>query len=74
MGVVASGELVRCANPTCPSVKRGRPRVLVEVELAPGSRVTVPSCRACGWSTTVLVASSGAWEYRCSPERMEPRG
>jgi hypothetical protein len=70
-GVEAQVRLERVcgANPACPAIKHGRPRLLVLARLMPKSAVEPPKCRSCGWVTRLMVLPDGTPELRAWPAR-----
>lgn len=68
-GALASGQLdlraYRCANPDCPSRRRGQGQVLFR-GLAVVGFAAESRCHQCGWLTVVVVTPEGP-EYRARP-------
>jgi hypothetical protein len=68
-------ERICCANPRCPAIGRGGPRLLLLARLPAGAVVEPPKCRSCGWVTRLTVRADGTPELWARPARAaEPRG
>lgn len=52
-----------CQNPKCGARLRGRPRVVLVGDYAPGTMAQSLPCPVCGWRTVVIVRWDGAVEY-----------